>query len=78
MPAQHSEARLELPVPAWPWQPLYVIHRDQAQLWALSCTWTLQPALLEQAKSRPSWHTRELLCQVTISDAPSEGSGAPG
>lgn len=39
VPAQHSEARLELPVPAWPWQPPCVMRRERTQLWALSCAW---------------------------------------
>lgn len=77
VPAQHCEARLELPVPTWPWQSPCVISRDQTQLWAMSCTWLLQPALLGQANLAPSLRTRELLCQVTVSDAniSSEGSG---
>lgn len=54
VPAQHSEVRLELPVPTWPWQSLYAISRDPIQLWAVSCAWILRPAPLGQVNlARP-------------------------
>lgn len=54
------------------------VSRDQTLLWAMSCTWILQLALLGQANLSPSLRARELLCHVTVSDAnvSSEGSGS--